>query len=707
MSSMDSVMEQNSKRLIDLLASSQCENCNLFAELLNALAWNGEERQLLNALAGRADLMDRTDILNTLKSLGYTWKTILPEKESDESLRLLRYPLLVESRANKNLRIAANIDELKLFAQSHSDNLAYSFRLDKDSRKGKSLERGGKWLQTELLRFRPLAIKLYLISLFINAAGLVPPLYIKAVYNNNIPAKEVFETFALLPLVLAAVAIQIILSYKRQRELARAGAQLDIIINSRVIERTMRLKLNQLEALSPTSLTRRLRGYIGIRQLITGPVAGCALDLPYTIFYLAALAMISVPLAALALVMIVLSMGGVALVISAGNNIQRLAKTTRSGYENILVEAIENLQEIRDLGQEREWSARLEGASAIAVQQSLGSIRVQELSTVLTSEFSQLTGALILALGAFLALQQGTTVELGTLLAAMFFVWRIFRPFQMLFQAISRWEIVGPTITQLNRFMASDDGEPDSALTEKWVNASPKGDIELRDVFLKLNDFEEAALNSVSISIRKGSLTAIVGNDGAGKSSLLKVIQGQYKPSSGKIFYDGKDSRQFSLLQIRSSIAYLSGLPEVFRGSLRQNLLLGNPLSSDIQMEATLKKLGLQKLLDKGGLDQMMSAGENSSLDASDLYRIGLARVLLSKASVVLLNKPFKAAGRDFEEVLLQSLTRLRQSRTIIIITDNPNCLARCDQLIVMSSGKVAFQGKPADLLSATSTANP
>ncbi|MGA1306248.1 MAG: hypothetical protein ACO3ZB_06860, partial [Candidatus Nanopelagicaceae bacterium] len=111
-------MEQNSKRLIDLLASSQCENCNLFAELLNALAWNGEERQLLNALAGRADLMDRTDILNTLKSLGYTWKTILPEKESDESLRLLRYPLLVESRANKNLRIAANINELKLFAQS-------------------------------------------------------------------------------------------------------------------------------------------------------------------------------------------------------------------------------------------------------------------------------------------------------------------------------------------------------------------------------------------------------------------------------------------------------------------------------------------------------------------------------------------------------------------------------------------------------------
>jgi ABC-type multidrug transport system fused ATPase/permease subunit len=103
----------------------------------------------------------------------------------------------------------------------------------------------------------------------------------------------------------------------------------------------------------------------------------------------------------------------------------------------------------------------------------------------------------------------------------------------------------------------------------------------------------------------------------------------------------------------------------------------------------------------------MMSAGENSSLDASDLYRIGLARVMLSNASVVLLNKPFKAAGRDFEEVLLQSLTRLRQSRTIIIITDNPNCLARCDQLIVMSSGKVAFQGKPADLLSATSTANP
>ena len=684
--------------LLETLRSAPSENSQLLAQLLDALAWDGEMLQLRNALAGSPESMDSADLLNSLYNLGYRWSVVRLSQASLDGLLQGALPILLQwTIPHQGFQLIRSRDELQSLNFTRSRVVAYRFSLLEKSDKRST---SAQWFQAQLLRFRSRISQLYLISLFINLLALVPPFYIRSVYNQEIPSGELLSIFSLLPFVLVAVGLQIWLSYRRQNKLSSLAAQLDMVISTRVMERMLQLRLPQLERFTPLSLARRLRSYYGLRQFITGPVALAALDLPYVVLYLGSLAAISVTLSLLTLVVVVLCMGSVLVIAWFGNAVQQPLRQAKSDYEPLVMEMIQRLPEIKSAGDERLWSARIEGASALAIRQSLGSLRLQELTTILTSEFSQLTGALVLAAGAGLALQ-GEGLELGTLLAAMFFVWRTFRPIQMLFQALNRWQMVGPSLAQLNRFMSSSDGEPDSAMTEAWLLADPQGAIECKNISLRLSDLREPALSGCSLKTEKGALVVLTGPQGCGRSVLLKLLQGQYKPSSGHILFDGIDSLQYPLAQIRDSIRYLSPEPEILPGTLRENLLLGSPLADDQLLSRVCLDLGLDELLQGEGLDRQFIGGSRDSELPHDLaYGVGLARLVLSQPNILLLDSPFSVLQNQQAEQLISYLLSRRGSATTLVVTDNPQVVGLADQVLVMRDGAVVFSGSPAELVS-------
>lgn len=690
-------VKDSDHELLRRLSQSSSASSRLLPDLLDALQWNGALLQLRNAIAGLPDQMDEADLLNTLYNLGYRWKVSSFRSAGCEVLSREAFPVLLQFEAGDNhgFRLVRDASELPHLESFLGRVLVYRFALQDSG----SREPVRQWFQGQLLRFRSRIAQLYLISLFINLLALVPPYYIRSVYNQEIPSGELVGVFLLLPFALAAVALQIWLSYRRQNKLSSLAAQLDMVISTRVMERMLQLKLPQLERFSPLTLARRLRGYYTIRQFVTGPLAMAVLDLPYIVLYLGALASISTTLAVLTLVLVVICMGGVFAVGWFGNAVQQPLKQGKSDYEPLLIEMIQKLPQIKNAGDERLWSARLEGASALAIRQSLGSLRLQELTGILTSEFSQLTGALVLAAGAGLALR-GEGLELGTLLAAMFFVWRTFRPIQMLFQALNRWQFVGPSLAQLNRFMASSDGEPDSARTQPWILPDPQGEIELKNVSLKLNDLKDSALSGISLKIPRGSLTVISGPDGSGRSALLKLLQGQYKPSSGHLYLDGADVLQYPLAQLRSAIGYLSADPEILPGSLRENLLLGDPLADDERIVQLCHLLGFEELLEAHGLDASLMGTRSSQELSLDLaYGVGLIRLLLSQPSVMLLDSPLSVLQARQADCLMTYLCNQRGSITTLLVSDDPRVMSVADYVVLMRDGGVVFKGTPAELV--------
>jgi ABC-type bacteriocin/lantibiotic exporter with double-glycine peptidase domain len=225
-------------------------------------------------------------------------------------------------------------------------------------------------------------------------------------------------------------------------------------------------------------------------------------------------------------------------------SLQRPLQRNRSDLEPILLDLIENLDQVKASGSERIWQERLEAASADQASQGIGSGRIEQWIGILTAEFSQLTGALVLAVGAGLALA-GEGLELGTLIAAMFFVWRVFRPIQMAYQALRRWPQMRGILEQLNRFMSSAEVEEDNALTRHWILPKPTGALSFKNVNLRLNAIQEPALSQVNLSIGADTLVAISGAEGAGSSSLLKLIDAQIPAGGGVISLDGADLRHW------------------------------------------------------------------------------------------------------------------------------------------------------------------
>jgi ABC-type bacteriocin/lantibiotic exporter with double-glycine peptidase domain len=232
------------------------------------------------------------------------------------------------------------------------------------------------------------------------------------------------------------------------------------------------------------------------------------------------------------------------------------------------------------------------------------------------------------------------------------------------------------------------------------VLPDPQGSIECRNVSLRLNELLDPALSGLNLKINKGSLVILTGPDGSGRSVLLKLLQGQYKPNSGHVLFDGADSLQYPLAQIRASVRYLSPEPEILPGTLRENLLLGQPLANDETLKRVCAELGLNALLEGQGLDRQFAGGSGSVELPLDLaYGIGLARLILSEPNVMLLDSPFSVLQQPQAEKLVDLLQRRRGHATTLVVADDPQLVALADQVVVMRDGSVVFSGSPSELV--------
>lgn len=678
-----------------LLASSESPAARLLPELLQGLSWTGEPVQLRNALSGTPQHMDDVDLLNTMANLGFRWDVSrLRGVSTPSQLPPLDFPVLVCRQHRREFLLINNQQELVDALPRLRRLFVFSFRFEPQN-----LAEQKQWFQAQVLRFRGSIAELYVLSLFITLLGLVLPFYIRAVYNLEIPGGQVSDLFGLLPFAALAVILQMWLTQRRQARLADLGAELDITICIRVLEKLMCLRLPQLERYTPLSLASRLRGFQGLRTYVTGALAQATLDLPFIGIYLIAIGLMSVPLMVLTLAMVLICFGGIYIVGRAARAVQKPLTRNPSNLEPLLLDLLDHHERIKRTGMERIWHAKIERASSEAVIQGLAPLRLQQLLSILTGEFSQLTGALVLATGAGLAIAGGNGIQLGTMIAAMFFVWRVFRPIQMGYQALSRWSQIKPNFDQLNRLMAATDVETKTSTSQRWVLPLPRGALEFKNVTLRLSALQDPALMQASFSVDAGTLVVLSGPEGAGTSSVLRLIDSQLKPGSGVVLFDGSDSRQFPLSQLREAIDYLPEKPGLFSASLRENMLIVDPFATDAAIKKVLLAVGLGDLLLGSGLDRLVSSQGPNALPIYQVQAISIARLFLRSSSILLMDDPFRNLDAVGVSSLCQLLRQRRGSGTTIVASDDPQLLQIADQIILLKAGCVAFSGSPQDLL--------
>ncbi len=237
--------------------------------------------------------------------------------------------------------------------------------------------------------------------------------------------------------------------------------------------------------------------------------------------------------------------------------------------------------------------------------------------------------------------------------------------------------------------------EPSNPITLKDFT----GQITFDNVCFAYNEAEANALSNINLTIEAGSTVAIVGSTGSGKTTLMNLITKFYNISSGMIYFDDIAIDALSLKSIRNNVAYVPQKAQLFKGTIKSNLLFANPTISEEDIRKALDTAQASEFIDEleNGLDAEVSQG-GSNFSGGQKQRLTIARALCKKAPVYLFDDSFSALDFATDKKLREALKEYTNS-TIIIVAQRVNSIKEADKIVVLEEGKIASVGKHQELL--------
>jgi ATP-binding cassette subfamily C protein LapB len=235
------------------------------------------------------------------------------------------------------------------------------------------------------------------------------------------------------------------------------------------------------------------------------------------------------------------------------------------------------------------------------------------------------------------------------------------------------------------------------------------GQYDLRNVHYSYDEENEKnVLNVQQLQIKPGEKIAILGKVGAGKSTLLKILAGQALATQGKVIVDGVDIERIDPTDLRRQLGWLSHDSRLFFGTLRQNLMLGNPHASEQEMLQALRISGALSLVqqDAASLDRIINEG-GRGLSGGQRQMVMLSRLILRQPQVVLLDEPTAAMDEQLEEHVIRQLQGWISGRTLVLVTHRPALLKMVDRIVVMDNGRIVADGPRDEILRRATTPAP
>ena len=300
--------------------------------------------------------------------------------------------------------------------------------------------------------------------------------------------------------------------------------------------------------------------------------------------------------------------------------------------------------------------------------------------------------------------------EVGTFSMFMSYAQGMMEPVRWIIDAISDLITTQVNIERLTNLLAvrSDVTDSDEVVSvygdvfepkrENWEKM--QGDIEFDDVSFKYPDGDEYILEHFNLKIPHSSNIAIVGQTGAGKSTLVNLVCRFYEPTSGRVLIDGKDARERSQLWLHSSIGYVLQTPHLFSGTVRENLLYGNPSATDEDIMKALRLVSAEGVVEKleKGLDSDVGEG-GDMLSTGEKQLLSFVRAILADPAILVLDEATASVDTLTEKKIQSAISEIIKGRTTLMIAHRLSTVRDADLILVVRDGKIIEQGTHAELL--------
>lgn len=557
----------------------------------------------------------------------------------------------------------------------------------------------GRWLASALGKGTGAYANVVVATLVLNLLALALPLFTMNVYDRVIPNAATATLAALSMGAILAIVFDFIMRTLRADLIDVAGRAADVRLSNSLFARVLGARYNP----SPGAVgiqANTLREFETLREFFQSLTLTTLGDLPFAIAFFSAIWIIAGPLVAAPI-----AVGLVTLLLSLWVQ-RRLSTLLADQFRDmaqknaVAVETLTGMETLKSIGAESWAAERWERATADGIRVSTEIRRLTNLASHIVVAGQSLVTVLMILHGAHLVLAGQITT--GALIAAVMLAGRALAPVGQVALLVTRAWQARQAYHSLKPLL---EAPQEREAGRSFVSARQiDGALALDNVSFAYGEDGEAALKSLHLAIAPGERVAILGAIGSGKSTLLKLFPALLLPKDGKAMVDGVAVNHIDPAVLRRGVAYVPQDATLFRGTLRQNILIHAPLATDADLLDAVAVTGAAEWINRlhKGLDTHVGE-RGAGLSGGQRQAIALARAFVTRPKVLLLDEPTGALDGRTETALLKRIARYAASRkaTLVIVTHRPAVLEIVDRVVVLDRGLKVQDGPKTAVMSA------
>ena len=536
-------------------------------------------------------------------------------------------------------------------------------------------------------------VRVIATSLLIRLAALALPLLTALVVDEIVPQDDYHLLLVLTVGVMVVIGYQFLSAFVRANLLLELQTRLDMGLSMGFIDHLVKLPYGFFLRRSSGDLMMRLQSNTAVRDILTSGTMSAVLDGAFASLYLILLFVVSPPLAA---VVVLLALLEIATMLLAWRRNQRLMSASlqaQADTQSYAYELLAGIETLKASGAEHRAADHWSGLFVDQVNIDLTRGRLTAAVNSVMGTLQVAAPLVILMVGAFQVL--AGNISLGTMLSASALGAGFLGPLATMVTS-------GLQLQQLASYMQRINDVLDTPCEQHGERVRPaprlSGQIRADDVSFSYNTLAPTVVSNVCQEIRPGQHIGIAGRSGSGKSTLAHLLLGLYRPTSGRIEFDGQDLADLEAGSVRRQLGIVTQRPYLFGSSIRQNIALTNP---ELPLEAVIEAARIACIHDDieampmGYETQLHDGG--ASVSGGQRQRIALARALAHRPSILLLDEATSELDTVTEQNVYANLDAI--SSTIIVIAHRLSTIRNADLILVMDQGRIIETGTHEQLL--------
>jgi ATP-binding cassette, subfamily B, multidrug efflux pump len=536
------------------------------------------------------------------------------------------------------------------------------------------------------------------LMVIVTAAAVSGPYFVKLAIDDGITARN---PIALRNIALAYLVVSIVqlgLNYWRVRIMARVGQHILYDVRTVMFDHLQKLSLSFYNRYSVGRVITRVINDVGtLREFITWAVLAIVRNLLGIVGTLIAMLTLNLKLSLLTFAVIPFMVLATAIFRKVARKNYRKVRAAVSWTNSVLAENVNGVRVVQAFSRQGHNYNYFSGfVNRYFLETSMDAARVAALFTPVVDVLGALATALIVYIGGTAVL--GESITAGVLIAFVLYIDRFFDPIRDLSR---RFDTLQSTMAGGERILELLNTPVEVQDAENASEMPPiVGSVRFENVSFHYSDDPTLVLDKINLDVKPGETVAFVGETGAGKTTIVKLLTRFHDPTDGCVLVDGVDLRTVTQQSLRKQMGMVLQDPFLFSGTVKENILFGRLDASDEEVTAAAQAVGAHDFIVnlKNGYETAVEEG-GATLSVGQRQLISFARALLANPRILILDEATSSVDMQTEQVIQKALVRLLKGRTSFVIAHRLSTITNADKIVVIEGGRIVEQGTHAELL--------